>query len=84
MKKIAKLLEMPEIEVYEVSSFYTMFNREPVGKFHLQICGTTPCQLCGSRDITKAIEEYTKTKLGGTSADGKWTLEEVECLGKNE
>ncbi|KAL4498613.1 hypothetical protein ABPG72_019731 [Tetrahymena utriculariae] len=81
MKKIAKLLEMPEIDVYEVATFYTMYNREPVGKFHLQICGTTPCQLCGSREITKAIEEYTQTKLGHTSADGKWTLEEVECLG---
>lgn len=81
MKKIAKILEMPEMDVYEVSTFYTMYNREPVGKFHLQICGTTPCQLCGSREITKAIEEYTHTKLGHTSTDGKWTLEEVECLG---
>mmetsp|Transcript_24467 Transcript_24467/g.21643 ORF Transcript_24467/g.21643 Transcript_24467/m.21643 type:complete len:167 (+) Transcript_24467:346-846(+) len=81
MKKVAKVLEVPEIDVYEVASFYTMFNRERVGKFHLQICGTTPCQLCGSREITKAIEEYTGTKLGKTSKDGMWTLEEVECLG---
>lgn len=43
MKKISKLLEMPEIDVYEVATFYMMYNREPVGKFHLQICGTTPC-----------------------------------------
>ncbi|EGR28796.1 NADH-ubiquinone oxidoreductase subunit, putative [Ichthyophthirius multifiliis] len=81
MKKIAKILEIADMEVYEVASFYTMYNREPVGKFHIQICGTTPCQLCGSREITKAIENYTGTKLGHTSPDMKWTIQEVECLG---
>lgn len=81
MKKIAKILEIPDIDVYEVASFYTMYNREKVGKFHLQICGTTPCLLCGSRQVTQAIEGYTKTKLGRTSKNGLWTLEEVECLG---
>jgi NADH dehydrogenase (ubiquinone) flavoprotein 2 len=48
MKKIAKITEVNEMDVYEVATFYTMFNRERVGKFHLQICGTTPCQLRGS------------------------------------
>lgn len=81
MKKTAQILEVSHIEVYEVATFYTMFNREPVGKFHLQICGTTPCELCGSKEIIKTIEEYTGTKCGHTSKDGLWTLEEVECLG---
>jgi NADH dehydrogenase (ubiquinone) flavoprotein 2 len=81
MKKVAKILEISDMEVYEVSSFYTMYNRERVGKFHLQICGTTPCQLCGSRELTKAIEKYTGATLGHTSPDGLWTIEEVECLG---
>ena len=81
MQKVAKILKVSDMEVYEVASFYTMYNREKPGKFHLQICGTTPCQLCGSKEITKAIEDYTHTTLGHTSKDGKWTLDEVECLG---
>jgi NADH dehydrogenase (ubiquinone) flavoprotein 2 len=81
MNKIAKILEISEMAVYEVATFYTMFNREKVGKYHLQICGTTPCMLCGSREVTHAIEEYVGCKLGETSPDGLFTLEEVECLG---
>mgnify|MGYP002622828526 CR=1 FL=1 len=81
MNKVAKILEISEMEVYEVATFYTMFNREKVGKYHLQICGTTPCMLCGSREVTRAIEEYVGCKLGETSPDGLFTLEEVECLG---
>ncbi len=81
MKKIAKILEIPEMDVYEVASFYTMFNRTPVGKFHLQICATTPCMLCGAYDVIKAIEKHVGCKLGETSPDGLFTLQEVECLG---
>ncbi|CAK72238.1 unnamed protein product (macronuclear) [Paramecium tetraurelia] len=81
MKKIAKILEIPEMDVFETASFYSMFNRERVGKFHLQVCGTTPCQLCGSKDIIKAIEQQLNIKNGETSADGLFTLQEVECLG---
>ncbi len=55
MRKVAKIMEVPEINVFETASFYTMFNRVPVGKFHLQLCGTTPCQLCGSREIKKVL-----------------------------
>ena len=51
MNKVAKILEMAPIQVYEVASFYTMFNRKKVGKYHLQVCGTTPCMLRGARDI---------------------------------
>jgi NADH dehydrogenase (ubiquinone) flavoprotein 2 len=81
MKKIAKILEIPEIEVYEVASFYTMFNRSKVGKFHLQVCGTTPCMLRGANDIISAIEEEAGITRGQTSHDGNFTLTEVECLG---
>jgi NADH dehydrogenase (ubiquinone) flavoprotein 2 len=51
MRKVAQIVETPEIEIFETASFYTMFNRVPVGKYHLQLCGTTPCQLCGSREV---------------------------------
>lgn len=81
MNKIAKILDMTEIEVYEVASFYSMFNREPVGKFHLQVCGTTPCMVCGARDIIKTIEKECGIVKGQTSKDGLFTLTEVECLG---
>jgi len=81
MNKVAKILEMPTLGVYEVASFYAMFNREKVGKIQLQICGTTPCQLCGSREIIKACEDHLGIKLGQTTKDGLFTIEEVECLG---
>jgi NADH dehydrogenase (ubiquinone) flavoprotein 2 len=81
MRKVAQILEVPEMDVFEVSAFYTMYNREKVGKFHLQVCGTTPCQLCGSREIISAIEKRIGCHLGETSKDGMFTLSEVECLG---
>jgi len=81
MKKVAKVLEISDMNVYEVASFYTMFNREKVGKFHLQVCATTPCMLCGAYDIIKAIEDHVGCKLGHTSDDGLFTIQEVECLG---
>jgi len=81
MKKISKLLEMPEMEVFEVATFYTMFNRTRVGKFHLQICGTTPCQLCGAEKIIAACEKHLGIKKDETTPDGLFTIQEVECLG---
>lgn len=81
MRKISKILAMPAMEVYEVASFYTMFNRTPVGKFHLQICGTTPCMVRGAQSIIKAAEEEADCLLDQTSHDGMFTLSEVECLG---
>lgn len=81
MNKVAKILEMAPIQVYEVASFYTMFNRSKVGKFHLQVCGTTPCMLRGARDIIKAIQDYAGIGMDETSEDGLFTLSEVECLG---
>ena len=69
MRKVAKITEVNEMDVYEVASFYTMFNRERVGKFHLQICGTTPCQLRGSEDIIAACEKHLGIKNGQTTPD---------------
>ncbi|KAF3057992.1 NADH-ubiquinone oxidoreductase 24 kDa subunit, mitochondrial [Daldinia childiae] len=83
MNEIARILEMPPTRVYEVASFYTMYNRTPVGKFHVQACTTTPCQLggCGSDAIVKAIKEQLGIKQGETTPDGLFTFIEVECLG---
>jgi len=77
---VAAQLDMPYIRAYEVSTFYTMFNLAPVGRHHVQVCGTTPCMLRGSDDVLEAC--YAKgLKKGHTTADGLFTLTEVECLG---
>ena len=81
MNYVAKMLQMPEMRVYEVATFYTMFNREPVGKYHIQICTTTPCMLCNSDSIMSAIKEKLQIKPGETTKDKLFTLSEVECLG---
>jgi len=78
---VAEILEMPPIKVYEVATFYTMFNLQPVGKNHVQVCTTTPCWLRGSADIVKACEHKLGIGAGETTPDGKFTLAEVECLG---
>jgi NADH-quinone oxidoreductase subunit E len=75
------MLEMPYIRAYEVASFYSMFNLKPVGKYHIQICGTTPCWLRGAEDIKHACEKTLKIKCKETTKDGLFTLSEVECLG---
>jgi NADH-quinone oxidoreductase subunit E len=77
---VAAYLGMPVIRVLEVASFYFMYNLKPVGKFHVQVCGTTPCMLRGSDDIMSACKKRGMVK-GGISADGLWTLTEVECMG---
>jgi NADH dehydrogenase (ubiquinone) flavoprotein 2 len=81
MHKVSQICEVAPVRVYEVASFYTMFNRNPVGKYFIQLCGTTPCMICGSEDIKGAIEEHLGIKNGETTADGLFTLLEVECLG---
>lgn len=81
MKKIAQILDMPPIRVYEVATFYTMFNRTPVGKHHIQLCGTTPCMIRGAQKIKDAITEHIGIGEGETTKDGLFTLTEVECLG---
>ena len=80
IEHIARQLGMPYIRVYEVASFYTMYNLAPVGRFHVQVCGTTPCQLRGSDDVMRACKDAGLAK-GANTADGLFTLSEVECLG---
>ncbi|KAJ6164054.1 hypothetical protein N7470_002726 [Penicillium chermesinum] len=83
MNEVARMLEMPPMRVYEVATFYSMYNREPVGKYFLQVCTTTPCQLggCGSTAIVNAINEHLGITPGHTTEDGLFTYIEVECLG---
>lgn len=81
MEEIARILDMPNIKVFEVATFYTMYNLKPVGKHHLQICTTTPCWLVGSADVVTACEKHLGIKMGETTEDGLFTMSEVECLG---
>ncbi len=81
MDYIASMLSMPPVKVYEVASFYTMYNLEPVGKHLVEICTTTPCWLRGSNEIVAACEKYLGISIGGSTPDGNFTLREVECLG---
>lgn len=81
MNTVADMLEMPRVRVYEVASFYTMYRRQPVGKHHIQVCTTTPCWLRGSDGITKACKDKLGIGFGQTTADGQFSMEEVECLG---
>jgi NADH-quinone oxidoreductase subunit E len=80
MEYVAEYLGMPVIRVVEVATFYFMYNLVPVGKYHVQVCGTTPCMLRGSDDIITACKKRGMVK-GGVSEDGLWTLTEVECMG---
>lgn len=77
---VAREIDMPYIRALEVASFYTMFNLAPVGRFHVQVCGTTPCMLRGSDDVFQACKDKG-LKKGHTTADGLFTLTEVECMG---
>jgi NADH-quinone oxidoreductase subunit E len=82
MDEVARRLDMAPIRVYEVATFYTMFNLRPIGRWHLQVCTTTPCWLRGSDDVVAACRRTTG--IAGwheTSADGLFTMSEVECLG---
>lgn len=81
VRHVAGILAMPMIRAWEVATFYTMFNLAPTGRHLLQICTTTPCWLRGSEEVVKACEHATGVEMGGTSADGQFTLREVECLG---
>jgi NADH-quinone oxidoreductase subunit E len=82
MDAVAKRLGVASIRVYEIATFYTMFNLTPVGKYHLQLCTTTPCWLRGSDDIIAACKKVSGIReFGQTSEDGLFTMTEVECLG---
>ncbi len=82
MEAVAARLAMPPIRVFEVATFYLMFNLRPIGKWHLQLCTTTPCWLRGSDAVVAACREATGIQgWGETSADGMFTMTEVECVG---
>ncbi len=81
MDSVAEMLGMAPIRVYEVATFYTMYNLEPVGEYLVQVCTTTPCVLCGCAGIVRACEEELGISLGHTTDDNKFTLREAECLG---
>lgn len=81
MDYVAEMLSMAPVRVYEVATFYSMYNLEPVGRHVVEVCTTTPCWLRGSDAIVAACERTLGIRLGETTADGKFTLREVECLG---
>ena len=81
LETVADKVGLAYMRVLEIASFYTMYNLKPVGKWHLQLCGTTPCWLRGSDDILKAIFDTLKLKPNETSKNGEFTLTPVECLG---
>ncbi len=80
MDAVAAYLEMPKIAVYEVASFYSMFELKPVGKHKICVCTNISCLCCGSEKIVDYLEKKLNVKLGQTTADGKYTLKSVECL----
>lgn len=81
MDELAGILSVQPIEVYEVATFYTMFNLKPVGKYILEVCQTGPCMLRGSDEIIDYIKEKLQIEIGGTTPDGLFTLKTAECLG---
>jgi len=81
IKKIGEILEVPQIKVYEVATFYTMYNLAPVGKYFVQVCTTSPCMLRGSGKIVNLCKKFISEKEGKLSEDKKTSWIEVECLG---
>ena len=81
MDRVAEVLEMAPIRVYECASFFSMFNRHPVGKYQIHLCGTTPCMLRGKRDIEQRLCEHLRVSMGGTTDDGLFSIKEMECMG---
>lgn len=81
IRHVATMLGMPYIRAYEVATFYTMYRLRPTGRWFLQLCRTTPCWLRGADELRRAIRDRTGLAAAGTSADGEFTLLEVECLG---
>ncbi len=78
---VADLLAMPRMRVYEIATFYDMFNVEPVGRVQVRVCTTTPCWLCGSDEVLRACREVLGCEVGESTEDGRFYLREFECLG---
>ena len=81
MDRVAAYLDMPPIAVYEVASFYSMYELKPVGRHKICVCTNVSCMICGSGQVVEHLEKTLGVGLGGTTADGRFTLKEVECLG---
>ncbi|KAJ6838347.1 NADH dehydrogenase [ubiquinone] flavoprotein 2, mitochondrial [Iris pallida] len=81
MNAVAKVIEVAPIRVYEVATFYSMFNRAKVGKYHLLVCGTTPCMIQGSREIEEALLKHLRVKRNEVTKDGLFSVGEMECMG---
>ena len=81
IEKVTEMLGLPVIRGYEVATFYTMFNLKPVGRYHVQICGTTPCMLRGSEGLQEVCKRHLGIGNGETTEDGLFTINEVECIG---
>jgi len=81
MDYVASLLDIQPVEVYEVASFYSMYNLKPVGKVLLEVCHTGPCAVCGGEDLVDTLKRKLNIKVGETTSDGMFTLKTVECLG---
>lgn len=81
MDEVARIVDVAPMRVYEVATFYSMYNLAPVGKYLLQMCTTTPCWLCGSAKIVEAAEKNLGIHIGESTKDGLFTMMEVECLG---
>lgn len=81
MYKIAKICEVPPMEVFQTVTFYAMYNRKPVGKYHIQFCVTTPCMLRGCDELIHWTEHHLGVHMGGTTKDGLFTIGEMECMG---
>lgn len=80
MDAVAEYLDMEPISVYEVATFYTMYEHEPVGRHKISVCTNISCMLCGSGDVVDYLQRKLGIKMGETTPDGKFTLREVECL----
>ena len=80
MEYVAEIMGVPVARVLGVVTFYTMFNMKPIGRHHIQVCRTLPCALAGTERITEAIKKKLSIGVGETTADGRFTLSEVECL----
>ncbi len=81
VEHVADMLDMAQIRIYEIVSFYEMLHAQPVGEHMVRVCTTTPCMLRGSTDILEACKGELGVEVGGTTGDGKFTLTEFECLG---
>lgn len=81
MREVAKLLECTEAEVYEVVSFYTMFQQKPVGKYHIALCDTLACAVCGSLEVGDYLKEKHGIRKGAVTEDGRFSIEYAECIG---